>query len=171
MSDTATAAADEANAPDGPGDQRVFLVVVDDTPEMKVALRYASLRARRTGGRVALLRVIDKADFQHWAAVGALMREEARTAAEQLIQELAAIVVRISGQIPILYIAEGDPKQVLLELIDGAPEIKILVLAAAPGSNPGPLISFLTKRNIGRLRIPVTLVPGGLSDGEIDALT
>ena len=171
MSDTSTAAADEASAPDGPGRQRVFLVVVDDTAEMKVALRYASLSARRTGGRVALLRVIDKADFQHLAAVGELMLEEARTAAEQLIQELAAFVVRLSGQIPVLYIADGDPKQVLVGLIGGAPEINILVLAAAPGSKPGPLISFLTKRNIGRLRIPVTLVPGGLSDAEIDALT
>jgi len=171
VSDTLPAAADEAHAPVESDHQRVFLVVVDDTPEMRVALRYACLRARRTGGRVALLRVIDKGDFQHWAAVGALMREEARTAAEQLVQELAAPVVRISGQIPVLYIAEGDPKQVLLELIEEAPEIKILVLAAAPGSNPGPLISFLTKRYIGRLRIPVTLVPGGLSDAEIDQLT
>ncbi len=56
----------------------VFLVVVDNSTEMRVALRFASRRAKRTGGRVGLLRVIRKADFQHWAAIGNLMREEAR---------------------------------------------------------------------------------------------
>ena len=38
---------------------RVFLVVVDDSAEQAVALRYACLRARKGGGRVALLRVLE----------------------------------------------------------------------------------------------------------------
>ncbi len=75
----------------------VFLVVVDNTPEMRVALRFASRRAKRTGGRVGLLRVIRKADFQHWAAIGNLMREEARDEAEQLLQEHAATVTELNG--------------------------------------------------------------------------
>ena len=36
-------------------DERVFLVVVDESPEMRNALRYACRRAKRTGGRVAML--------------------------------------------------------------------------------------------------------------------
>ena len=32
---------------------RVFLVVVDDSEEMRVALRFAGQRAKHTGGRVA----------------------------------------------------------------------------------------------------------------------
>ena len=150
---------------------RVFLVVVDDTPEMRVALRYACLRARHTGGRVALLRVIDPADFQHWAAVGNLMRAEARDDAERLLQEMGAFVVEMSGKYPALYIAEGTPRNVVVELIDSAPEISVLVLAAAPGGKgPGPLISFLTKRTVGRMRVPVLIVPGGMSDADMDAL-
>ncbi len=46
--------ADETQAPRDSSD-RVFLVVVDETEEMKVALRFACRRARHTGGRVALL--------------------------------------------------------------------------------------------------------------------
>ncbi|HTH15897.1 MAG TPA: universal stress protein, partial [Magnetospirillum sp.] len=46
---------------------RVFLVVVDDTEEMRAALSYACRRARHTGGRVALLRVVEPAEFQHFA--------------------------------------------------------------------------------------------------------
>ena len=37
-----------------PGEEEhalVFLVVVDETPELRVALRYACRRAKRTGGR------------------------------------------------------------------------------------------------------------------------
>ncbi|MBF0335239.1 MAG: universal stress protein, partial [Alphaproteobacteria bacterium] len=58
-------------------DPRVFLVVVDDTEEMRAALRFACRRARATDGRVALLRVVAPAEFQHFAAIGDLMREEA----------------------------------------------------------------------------------------------
>ena len=39
-------------------EERVFLVVVDESPEMRNALRYACRRAKRTGGRVALLYVM-----------------------------------------------------------------------------------------------------------------
>lgn len=151
----------------------VFLVVVDNSPEMRVALRFAARRAKRTGGRVGLLRVVRKADFQHWAAIGNLMREEAREEAEQLLQEHAATVVELSGgEMPILYIMEGDTKSALLKLIDEDSQIRILVLAAATGiRGPGPLITFLMKKIIGKLRVPVTIVPGSLSNEQIDTLT
>ena len=72
-----------------PAPDRVFLVVVDDSAELEVALRYACRRARKTGGRVALLAVVEPSDDQHWMAVGDLMKEEARAAAEQMLQKLS----------------------------------------------------------------------------------
>ena len=153
-------------------DDRIFLVVVDDSPEMRAALRFACGRARRTGGRVGLLRVFEQADFQHWAAVGQLMREESRADAERLLMELAGQVCEQHGGVPIFFVKEGNTRDALLELIEEEPNIRILVLAAAEGSKgPGPLISFLTKRMIGRLRVPVTIVPGSLTDEQIDTLT
>ena len=151
----------------------VFLVVVDNTTEMRVALRFASRRAKRTGGRVGLLRVIRKADFQHWAAIGNLMQVEAREEAEQLLQEHAAAVNELTGgEMPILYIKEGDIKSALIQLIDEDSQIRILVLAASTNTRgPGPLITFLMKKVIGKLRIPVTIVPGSLSNEQIDTLT
>ncbi len=76
---------------------RVFLVVVDDSSERPMALYYASRRARRTGGRVALLHVIPRAESHGLAGVEALMRQEARQEAEQLIQRLARTVVDEGG--------------------------------------------------------------------------
>ncbi len=167
MSETA----DETPAPADTSD-RVFLVVVDETEEMKVALRFACLRARRTGGRVALLYVIEPAEFQHWMAVGDLMREEARSEGEQLLQRLAAQVNELVGTIPVLYVREGKVREELFKLLDEEPRISILVLGANTGSRgPGPLVSALTGKMIGKLRVPITVVPGNLRDEEIDIVS
>ena len=151
---------------------RVFLVVVDDSEEREVALRYACLRARNGGGRVALLRVLEAADMIEWAGVGVLMAEERREEAEKLLSGLGAQVQEITGGLPIVLIREGDPRDELLALLEEDPRISILVLAsAATGSGPGPLISALTGRYAGRVTVPMTIVPGGLDDRELDRVT
>lgn len=151
---------------------RVFLVVVDDNPEMRAALRFACLRAKSTGGRVALLRCLEPAEFQHWMGVGEIMREEARALAEELMRDLSDFVVDVSGQIPAVYFREGDIREELFKLIDEEPSISILVLGSGTGKDgPGPLISFIAGKNAPTMRIPVTIVPGRLSEDEIDALT
>lgn len=148
---------------------RVFLVVVDESPELKVALRYACIRARKTAGRVALLYVIEPADFQQWMGVNELMREEARQEAEQALQKMAADVQKLSGAMPVLYVREGDRRDELLALIAEEPMISILVLGAATGPRgPGPLVSALTTKFVGKLRIPITVVPGNLSAEDVD---
>lgn len=151
---------------------RVFLVVVDDSPERAVALRYACLRARNGGGRVALLRVIEPEGLTEWAGVGAMMAEERREEAEKLLSAMAAQVNEMTGGLPILLIREGTPRDELLALLEEDPRISILVLASAAGSGgPGPLISALTGRYAGRVRVPMTIVPGGLDDKELERVT
>lgn len=110
---------------------RIFLVVVDESDELKVALRYACRRARRTGGRVALLYVIDTDDDGQWMGVKELMREEKRAEAEALLMKVAAEVEPMAGSLPVVYIREGRRREALLELIDEDPSISILVLAAS----------------------------------------
>ncbi|MDJ0607586.1 MAG: universal stress protein [Kiloniellales bacterium] len=150
---------------------RIFLVVVDDTQEMAVALRFACRRASNTGGRVALLYVVEPSDFQHWMAVGDLMREEARNEGEQLLQRLAAKVNELTGQLPVLHVREGTRREELLKLIDEDPTVSILVLGAnVEKRGPGPLVEALTGKFVGKLRVPVTIVPGNLSDEEIDSI-
>ena len=153
-------------------DDRVFLVVVDDTEEMQVALRYACNRAHNTHGRVALLYVIESSEFQHWMSVGDLMREEARSEGEQILQRWAAQVMEQTGTMPVLYLREGSRRSELMGLIDEEPSISILVLGAnTEQRGPGPLVSALTGKFVGKLRVPVTIVPGHLSDEEVDKST
>ena len=151
---------------------RQFLVVVDDTPECRKALRFAWRRAKRTGAGVTLLRGINPVDFQHWLAVEERMREEAREEAEELLKTLAAEVQQQAEILPELVVREGEIRDVVMRLIDEDRSLRILVLGAGTGSEgPGPLVSQLAGRMSGAMRIPVTVVPGSLSDDQIDALT
>jgi nucleotide-binding universal stress UspA family protein len=152
--------------------ERTFLVVVDNTEELHVALRFASLRAKKTGGRVALLYVVEPADFQHWMAVEDLMREEGRQEAEAVLQKYSAEVQEWSGKTPVFYLREGKLRDELLKLIDEDRSISILVLGAATGTEgPGPLISSLAGKMTSDLRVPLTIVPGYLTDEQLESLT
>ncbi|OFX11371.1 MAG: universal stress protein, partial [Alphaproteobacteria bacterium RIFOXYD12_FULL_60_8] len=134
---------------------RTFLVVVDNSEEMRAALRYACRRARATGGKVALLHVAEPAEFQHFAAIGDLMRQEARQEAEEILQRLASEVHNCSGQFPVLHMREGKRDEELFKLVEEFPDITILVLAAGTGNEgPGPIISKLTSKKGAHLRIP-----------------
>ncbi len=152
--------------------ERTFLVVVDNSEELHVALRFASLRAKKTGGRVALLYVVEPADFQHWMAVEDLMREEGRQEAEAVLQKYSAEVQEWSGKTPVFYLREGKLRDELLKLIDEDQSISILVLGAATGTDgPGPLISSLAGKMTSDLRVPLTIVPGYLTDEQLESLT
>jgi nucleotide-binding universal stress UspA family protein len=150
--------------------QRTFLVVVDNSEEMAIALRYACLRARRSGGRVALLYVTEPAEPGPWMAVEELVREERRQEAEQVLSKWAELVQEIVERMPVVYVREGDSLDAIMKLVEEEPGISILVLAAAAGDSPGPLVSALP-RTISRLRIPVTIVPGSLNQSDLDGLT
>jgi nucleotide-binding universal stress UspA family protein len=156
----------------GAARERVFLVVVDETAEMQNALHFAIRRARSTDGRVALLYVIEPAEFQHWLGVERVMQEEARQQAEQTLQALAAKVQAETGKLPILHVREGRRNEELLALIEEDPSIQLLVLGTATGrEGPGPLVTYLVSQMGNQMRVPVTLVPGQLTREEIDEVS
>jgi nucleotide-binding universal stress UspA family protein len=155
-----------------PAPRRVFLVVVDETEEMRNALRYACRRAQKTTGRVALLHVIEPLEFQHWLGVGRVMEEEARAEAEQRLQALATEVYAQTGSVSIIHLREGNRAEQLVQLLQEDPSISLIVLGTArSASNPGPLVTYLLANLGRRVRVPVTLVPGELTVEEIDALS
>ena len=59
----------------------------------------------------------------------------------------------------------------MLELLKEDPDIMVLVLASGVGrEGPGPLVSLVAQQAQMAYPIPVTIVPGGLSDNDIDEL-
>jgi nucleotide-binding universal stress UspA family protein len=150
---------------------RKFLVVADDTPEFMTALRFACRRARSTSGHVAILRVIEPATFEHWSGVREEMERQARDEAEAVLQEVAEFVQAETGYPPEFLIKHAENMRAgLRQVISEDPDIKILVLgAAAGGRGPGPLVATIGKEGVkwGARKLPITIVPGDLTDEEI----
>ena len=150
---------------------RKFLVVLDDSRECLNAIRFAAMRAAHTGGGVQILSIIPPDEFNHWAGVGQIMRDEARERIEVHFEVFAKWMRDKQGVDPELVIREGEPVPEILAQIreDGA--IGILVLGAAiDNKGPGPLVTQLT-RVIGTLPIPITIVPGDMSKERLEAIT
>jgi nucleotide-binding universal stress UspA family protein len=147
---------------------RKFLVVIDKTPECKIALRFATRRAQHTGGRVTLLCAATPADFQQWRGVEAIMNDEAHAEAEALLHQAAKVVNELAGILPELVILHGRVTDCLAQLLKEDKDISILVLASGTAKEgPGPLVSMFSS---GVQAIPVTIVPGTFTDAQIDAL-
>lgn len=151
---------------------RTFLCVVDESDELTQALRFACRRATNTGGRIALLYIVEPAEFQHWLGVGARMQAEGREEAEEMLMVVSQVVQKRTGQLPMLYIREGRAEEELIGLIEEQEDISLLVLGASTGPDgPGRLINHLVQKMAGKLRIPITIVPGNLTDEQIDAIS
>ena len=148
------------------------LVIVDDTAEWDRAVYYASRWAIRVGGGVVMLRIIEIEDQnQQWLGVADIMRAEAEDAANEALDRAAGRANGIAAITPERVIREGDPTEQILDVIDKDVDIAMLVLAANPGpEGPGPLISMMAQA-AGSFPIPVTIVPGDLSDADIDGLS
>lgn len=151
---------------------RKFLIVVDDSPEFAAALAYACRRARSTGGRVAMLRVLQQPEFEHWSGVRDEIEREQRAEAEALFQKLGAEVEARTGRKAEFLIEAGDIVGAIKAVVTRDNDIKILVLAAATGGRgPGPLVASIAKDGVGFGRkLPVTVVPGDLTEAEVEAL-
>lgn len=154
------------------GDGGVYMVVVDDTPEFELALRYAARMAYNRRGHVALLQIIDVEEFQDWGNVEAMLRKELREKAERGIWEAARKVYDLTGQFSVLYIGEGEARQAVLDTINSDDSLVQLVLGGGTGAKgPGALINYLIMKGLGELRIPAVIVPGNLDTTRIDAIT
>jgi len=151
---------------------RKWLVVLDGTEECIKAVTFAAYRVRRTGGTIVLLVVIEPDQFQHWIGVENVMRAEAMAGAEALFEQNETRI-RACGDIPVeRVVREGSRADEVEALIAEDRDIVILVLAASTSSEgPGPLVSSIATRGADAFPIPVAIVPGTLTDAEIEALS
>ncbi len=142
-----------------------FMVVVDDTPECDRAIVFAARRASRTGHRLQMLAV-----GQALFGVADVMRAEAHADARAKLDAAADRAMKLVGVEPELVVREGTLAEAIIAQIEDDPDVSILILAAGAGKDgPGPLVSGLA-RTAGSYPIPVAIVPGQLSDEEIEAL-
>ncbi|MEE8611263.1 MAG: universal stress protein [Sphingomonas aquatilis] len=150
---------------------RIYLVVIDDSPEAEIALRFAARRAVKTGGGVEILTLIPPQEFIAFGGVQATIEEEALQHAEGLVAAAAGTLVAESGLKPAITVRQGDGPRIIRDIIAANPDIAALVLGAAAGGAPGKLVAHFTGTDAGALPVPVMIIPGSLTREAIDRLS
>lgn len=146
-----------------------YLVVVDDTDESALAMRYAAVRAKMTGGNIMLVHIVPKPEFLLSGGLQDMIAAEAQEAAEALLSRKADEVMTLSGQRPALVIREGKAVDEVGRILTEN-KVHALILAAAAKGAPGPLVSHFSGERAGNLPCVVVIVPGGLDPEAIDRL-
>ena len=155
-------------------DNRYILVIADESAEMEIALEYACARSKKTSRKIIIATFIEPLDVLTTQGVTEIMKNEARDAAELLLQKAASLVKDKTGEMPALALREGETIIELKKLIEEEKNINVLVLAANSNENeknPGPIINALVTKEISSLRIPVMIVPGSFSKEHISQIT
>jgi nucleotide-binding universal stress UspA family protein len=143
---------------------RSYLVVMDETVEGAVALRWAARRAARNGLGVTILAIIPPQEFVQWGGVQAAIEEEARLRAEAAVLQASGAIIEEAGVRPSVLVREGEPEKAIAEMLRDNDEIAALVLGAAADGGPGPLVSHFAGAAAGTLPCPLIIVPGSLAD-------
>jgi hypothetical protein len=150
---------------------RTYLVVIDDSIEAGIALRFAARRAVKTGGGVEILSLVPTPEFMAFGGVQATIEEEAMLHAEGLVAAAAGTLIEESGLRPSITVRQGDGPKIIREMMAAQPDIAALVLGAAASGAPGPLVTHFAGADAGTLPVPVMIIPGSLTREDIDRLS
>jgi hypothetical protein len=70
-----------------------------------------------------------------------------------------------------MVIREGKRADEIRRLIETDEDIAVLVLAAgADTEGPGPLVTAIASRHAGTFPVPITIVPGTLTEEQLNAI-
>ncbi len=149
-----------------------FLVCVDDSEECKIALKFACMRAKNTKGSVVLLYVIEPQDLMHFVGVENIMKSEAYAKADEILKSLKSEVDINFGLNIECKIEKGHKFDKIVDFINQDDTISILVLGAAPeGKGSNDLVQKFSMELTTSIHIPLTVVPGNLTDEELIRIT
>lgn len=148
-----------------------YLVCVDNREESKVALRLACKKAAIRGSSVAMLHVIAPADFQTLGVIADRMREERLDEAKKLMEKLADEAKEAYGVIPSQILREGPTGDEILTVALDDPDVNMIVIGIAhESSGRGKLAAWLAGQLGNKLFIPLMMVPGNLTDQQLQSL-
>ena len=151
--------------------KRTYLVVIDDSAEAAIALRFAARRAAKTNGRIEVLGIVEPQDFVQWGGVEKAIEEEQRLRIEGVVSASVGEILDEAGIEAKIIVQHGEPVKSVRDYIGEREEIAALVLGAAPSGNPGVLVANFCGTDAGKLPCPVMLIPGSLSDERLEQLS
>jgi nucleotide-binding universal stress UspA family protein len=151
--------------------KRTYLVVVDDSAESRVALRFAARRAAKTGGSIEVLGIVEPQDFVQFGGVQAAIEEEQRLRIEGVVSASIGEILDESGLDANIILRSGEAVRTVRDYLEGRDEVAALVLGAAPSGSPGPLVASFAGTDAGLLPCPVMIIPGSLNDDRLEQLS
>lgn len=148
-----------------------YLVCVDTGSEALVALRFACIKAKKRGGQVAVLYVMPNADVRALSSVADKMRAERAAEAETLLGTLREEALRFAGIAIETIVREGSPGDEIIKYVMEDVDTNMLVLGVPQQAKRGKLMTWLASQLGNKLLIPLMLVPGNLTDQQIEELS
>ena len=151
--------------------KKKFLVVIDDSKELKNAIHFAAQRAKNTDGALSMLYVVDHAINAQWSKVEHLIEQEETSEAKKICRKWAQLIKDQFSIDTEIILKLGNKKDEILKLLKEDKDIRFLVLATSPdGENPGPIIKALLSSKMKDLSIPIVLVPGSMEEKDINLI-
>jgi len=139
--------------------------------ESQFAVNFACKKALRRGNTVEILHVIAPIDTQNLFGVIAKVNQERWQEAEDLVKSISDKAFEYSGIIPAIQIREGKIGEEIIAATLKDNAISMLVIGASQESRGMETINWLTAKLGSRLLIPLMLVPGNLTDLQINELS
>ena len=151
--------------------KKKFLVVIDDSKELKNAVHFAAQRAKNTNGALAMLFVVDHAINAQWSKVEHLIEQEETSEAKKICRSWSQLIKDKFDIDSEIILKLGNKKDEILKLLKEDKNIRFLVLATSgDGENPGPIIKSLLSSKMRDLSIPIVLVPGSMEEKDINLI-
>ena len=151
--------------------KKKFLVVIDDSKELKNAIHFAAQRAKNTNGALSMLYVVDHAINAQWSKVEHLIEQEETSAAKKICRRWTQFIKDKFNIDTEIILKLGNKKDEILKLLKEDENIRFLVLATSgDGENPGPIIKSLLSSKMRDLSIPIVLVPGSMEEKDINLI-
>ena len=141
--------------------KRTYLVVVDDSAEARVALRFAARRAAKTGGRIEVLGIVEPQDFVQFGGVQAAIEEEQRLRIEGVVSSAIGEILDESGVEAKIIVRQGEAVKAVRDYHRRARR-KSRRWCSAPrrAASPGPLVANFCRQRCRQAALPGDADPG-----------
>lgn len=147
-----------------------FLVCVDKSETSRTALRFACIKAKKRGGVVDILHVIEPSEFQSIFSISDQIQQDKHSEAEELLLRLSEEAATMTGILPTVLRRDGSVGPEILKAAVEDQGVNMLVIGVAPGQTKGKLVQWLCQQLGQDLIMPILLVPGNLTEAQMEEL-